>query len=77
MKITRYPDEFMECRYGLMVQFTGQDDARNCGDLVVVMLNPATVIEDSDLAEGSCTRPRLIMFASEHWYGSMTEVNFN
>ena len=75
MRITRYPDEFTEYRYSLKVEFTGQEDARNRGDLVVVMFNPATVREDSDLTAGSHTRRRLINFARDGGYRSMTEVN--
>ena len=65
----------MEYRYSLKVEFTGQDDASNRGGLVVVMFNPATVREDSDLTAGSRTRSRLINFARDGRYRSLTEVN--
>ena len=39
------------------------------------MFNPATVREDSDLTAGGHTRRRLINFARDGGYRSMTEVN--
>ena len=75
MKITRYPDGFGNYRYSLKLEFTGQGDDRDRGSLVVVMFNPATVREDSDLTAGSQTRRRLINFARDGGYRSMTELN--
>ena len=75
MKITRYPEEFGSYRYRLRVEFTDPDDEHNPGNLVVVMFNPATVREDSDLTAGGHTRRRLFNFARDGGYRSMTEVN--
>ena len=75
MKITRYPEDFGNYRYSLTVEFPGQGDATDRGDMVAIMFNPATVREDSDLTDGSRTRRRLINFARDAGYRSMTEVN--
>ena len=55
MNITRYPEEFGDYRYSLTVDFTDQGDEYNGGNLVFIMLNPATVREESDLTAGSHT----------------------
>jgi hypothetical protein len=75
VKITRYPEKFGDYRYRLRVEFTEQDDEFNRGNLVFVMRNPATVLEESDLSSGSRTRRRLIKFARAGRYRTMTEVN--
>ena len=75
MNITRYPEEFGDYRYSLTVDFTDQGDEYNGGNLVFIMLNPATVREESDLTAGSHTRRRLINFARDSRYKTMTEVN--
>ena len=75
MKITRYPEKFGDYRYSLRVEFTEQDDEFNRGNLVFVMRNPATVLEEFDLSSGSTTRRKLIKFARAGRYRTMTEVN--
>ena len=75
MNITRYPERFGDYRYRLSVEFTDQDDEYNGGNLVFIMRNPATVLEESDLTDGSPTRRRLIKFARDGRYKAMTEVN--
>ena len=75
MKITRYPEKFGDYRYRLKVEFTEQEDEFNRGNLVFVMFNPATVLEETDLSSGSRTRRRLIKFAKDGRYRAMTEVN--
>ena len=75
MQITRYPEKFGDYRYSLRVEFTEQDDEFNRGNLVFVMRNPATVLEEFDLSSGSHTRHRLIEFARAGRYRTMTEVN--
>ena len=47
----------MEHWYGVMVQFTSQNDARNCGNLVMDMFNPATLIEDTNLVDRTVRGP--------------------
>ena len=75
MNITRYPERFGDYRYRLSVEFTDQDDEYNGGNLVFIMRNPATVLEESDLTDGSPTRRRLIKFARDGGYKAMTELN--
>ena len=76
MKITRYPEEFGAYRYRLKVELFDQDERRNKGNLVVVMLNPATTHEERDLeVEGHRTRQRLIKLARDGGYKAMIEVN--
>ena len=75
MNITRYPEDFGPDRYSLRIdhlELAGKDD---CGELVFVMFNPATTVEERDLSVGSQTRRRCIRFAKSHGYGSLTEVN--
>ena len=75
MNITRYPEQFGSYRYRLTVEFTDQDAQDNRGNLVVVMSNPATTQEGSDLSDGSHTRRRLIKFARREGYKAITEAN--
>ena len=76
MNITRYPVEFGDYRYRLTVEFTNHDDRRNRGNLLVIMLNPATAQEERDLTvKGHHTRQRLIKLAKDDGYRGMTEVN--
>ena len=75
MKITRCPEQFGSYRYRLTVEFTDQDAPDNRGNLVVIMFNPATTQEESDLSTGSQTRRRLIKFARLQGYKAITEVN--
>ena len=75
MNITRYPEKFGNYRYSLRVEFKDQDDEYNGGSLVFIMRNPATVLEESDLTDGSPTRRRLIKFARDGGYKAMTELN--
>ena len=76
MKITRYPEDFGGYRYSLKVEFSCQHTRHNQGNLVVVMLNPATIQEERDLkAEGHHTRQRLIKLARDEEFGAMIEVN--
>ena len=74
MKITRYPQEFVQHRYRLTVEFTDQNRRLNRGNLVVVLFNPATIREEDDLLAKSQTRRRLIKFARDGKYRTMTEV---
>ena len=76
MKITRNPEGFREYRYSLKVEFSCQHARHNQGNLVVVMLNPATIHEERDLTtKGHQTRQRLIKLARDEEFGMMTEVN--
>ena len=76
MSITRYPPAFGCYRYRLRVEFTDQDDQCNGGNLTVIMLNPATTQEERDLTvKGHHTRQRLIKFARDSGYRTMTEID--
>lgn len=76
MNITRHPDAFGPYRYRLTAEFTGQHRDWSNGHLVVIMCNPATVQEEQDLvAKPYGTRRRLITFARDNGYRTLTEVN--
>ena len=74
MKITRYPEEFGPHRYRLTVEFTDQETEFSCGNLVVVLFNPATIREQDDLLTKSQTRRRLINLAKDGEYRKLTEL---
>ena len=75
MKITRYPEEFGIYRYKLRVDEIDLVGGDTRGELVFVMLNPATTKEEEDLLAGSHTRRRCIKFAKDRRYGALIEVN--
>ena len=76
MNITRYPKDFGDYRYSLRVELTDQDAQHHRGNLLVIMLNPATTQEERDLTvKGHHTRQRLIKLAKDDGYRAMTEVN--
>lgn len=76
MNISRYPEAFGQYRYTLTVKLADPHHERNNGHLVVVMRNPATDREDEDLiAKPVGTRHRLIRFASDNHYRTLTELN--
>ena len=76
MNITRYPEEFGDYRYRLKVEFSSMEVQYSRGELVVIMLNPATIQKARDLTtEGHHTRQRLIKFARDGGYGAMIELN--
>ena len=76
MNITRYPEAFGPYRYRLTVEFTGPHHDSSNGHLVVVMFSPATVNEEEDLiAKPRGTRRKLINFARDNDYRTLTEVN--
>ena len=74
MKITRYPEEFGPHRYRLTVEFSGHEHELNCGNLVVVLFNPATIRKEDDLLVKSQTRRRLINLARDDKYRKLTEL---
>ena len=76
MNISRYPEAFGPYRYTLTVEFDDRHREPNNGHLVVVMRNPATVLEDEDLViKPRGTRHRLTRFASDNHYRALTELN--
>ena len=74
--IARCPEVFGSYRYRLTVALSDPDREANSGHLAVVMLNPATVHEETDLVlKPRGARRRLVKLATNERHHTVTELD--